>query len=831
MNSDQARGAAINIDQLLDELTLEEQVSLMAGADFWTTVPIPRLGIPAVKVSDGPNGARGAGGLTNGTPAAAFPCAISLGASWNSDAAYEMGATLAAEARSKGARVLLAPTVNMHRSGLNGRNFECYSEDPFLTSLLAVAYIKGLQDNGVAATIKHFVANDSEIDRQTISSDVDERTLREIYLPPFEAAVKKAGVWAVMTGYNRLNGVHMDSHKWALQDVMRGEFGYDGIFMSDWFGTNSVADSVNAGHDLEMPGPTRYRGARLLEAVKAGAVDPETIRAATRRLLVLFERVGAFDSTGPEPESSRDAPETRALIRRLGAEGAVLLKNEGDLLPLDKSVSIAALGPNAAVARLMGGGSAQINAPYRVTPVEGLKTAFGDNRVSHAKGCANNRLTQALQGDIELRYFHGRRLEGAPVHTETQDTLDCFWFDLPVPELDPNDFSVRAVASFTAEESGTFRAGMTNAGLARAYLDGELLVDGESDWKPGQNFFGTANDERLAEVELQAGTTYQLVIEYRSPETAERGITVRALRFGIEKTMGQREIDDAVRLAGEQDMAVLFVGRQEEWDSEGYDLPDMALPGRQNALIEAVAAVNPNTVVVLQTGGPVEMPWLDKVKSVVQFWYPGQEVGNAIADVLSGAACPGGRLPQTFPKRMKDNSAWSDDALTYPGKDGHVRYDEGVFVGYRHHDSHDVPPLFPFGFGLGYTQMGWGEASADTGIMTETGIAVTVPLENAGSMDGVEVVQLYVHPETMVEDVPVARPEKELRAFARLALKPGESGEARLQITPRDLAYFDVERQSWIAPAGRYALLVAANAGDVRQRLVIELPSEWSEPA
>ncbi|MEO2038859.1 MAG: glycoside hydrolase family 3 C-terminal domain-containing protein, partial [Martelella sp.] len=485
----------------------------------------------------------------------------------------------------------------------------------------------------------------------------------------------------------------------------------------------------------------------------------------------------------------------------------------------------------AAVARLMGGGSAQINAPYRVTPVEGLKTAFGDNRVSHAKGCTNSRLTQALQGDIELRYFHGRRLEGAAVHTETQDTLDCFWFDLPVPELDPNDFSVRAVASFTAEESGTFRAGMTNAGLARAYLDGELLIDGESDWKPGQNFFGTANDERLAEVELQAGTTYQLVIEYRSPETAERGITVRALRFGIEKTMGQREIDDAVRLAGEQDVAVLFVGRQEEWDSEGYDLPDMALPGRQNALIEAVAAVNPNTVVVLQTGGPVEMPWLDKVKSVVQFWYPGQEVGNAIADVLSGAACPGGRLPQTFPKRMKDNSAWSDDALTYPGKDGHVRYDEGVFVGYRHHDSHDVPPLFPFGFGLGYTQMGWGEASADTGIMTETGIAVTVPLENAGSMDGVEVVQLYVHPETMVEDVPVARPEKELRAFARLALKPGESGEARLQITPRDLAYFDVERQSWIAPAGRYALLVAANAGDVRQRLVIELPSEWSEPA
>lgn len=831
MNNDQTGGAAVNIDHLLEELTLEEQVSLMAGADFWTTVPVPRLGIPAVKVSDGPNGARGAGGLTNGTPAAAFPCAIALGASWNSDAAYEMGAALAAEARSKGARVLLAPTVNMHRSGLNGRNFECYSEDPLLTSMLAVAYIKGLQDNGVGATIKHFVANDSEIDRQTVSSDVDERTLREIYLPPFEAAVKKAGVWAVMTGYNRLNGIHMDSHKWALQDVMRGEFGYDGIFMSDWFGTNSVAASVNAGHDLEMPGPTRYRGARLLDAVKTGEVDAETIRAAARRLLVLFERVGAFDSAGPEAEISRDAPETRALIRRLGAEGAVLLKNEGNLLPLENSVSIAALGPNAGVARLMGGGSAQINAPYRVTPVEGLKAAFGDNRVSHAKGCTNNRLTQVLQGDIELRFHPSRRLEGKPVHIATEEALNCFWFDLPVPELDQNNFSVRVVATFTPEESGTYRAGMTNAGLARAYLDGELLIDGESDWSHGQNFFGAANDERQVEIELKAGTTYQIVIDYCSPDTAERGITVRALRFGIEKTMGEQDIDDAVRLAAEQDVAVLFVGRQEEWDSEGHDLPDMTLPGRQNALIEAVAAVNPNTVVVLQTGGPVEMPWLDQVRSVVQFWYPGQEVGNAIADVLSGAAYPGGRLPQTFPARMKDNSAWSDDALTYPGKGGHVRYGEGVFVGYRHHDSHNVPPLFPFGFGLGYTRFDWGDATTDTAIMTDAGITVTVSLVNSGAADGVEVVQLYVHPEAMAGDVPVARPEKELRAFARLALTPGEQGTASLGIVPRDLAYFDVERRRWVAPAGRYTLLVAANAGDIRQRLTVDLKTEWSEPA
>ena len=821
----------VDIDALLDDLTLDEQVALMAGADFWTTVPVERLGIPAVKVSDGPNGARGAGGLTNGTPASAFPCAIALGASWNLDAAYEMGTALAAEARSKGARVLLAPTVNIHRSGLNGRNFECYSEDPTLTAMLAVAYIKGLQDHGVGATIKHFVANDSEIERQTISSDVDERTLREIYLPPFEAAVKKAGVWAVMTGYNRLNGTHMDAHKWAMTDVMRGQFGYDGIFMSDWFGTNSTAASVNAGHDLEMPGPTRFRGAQLLAAVEAGEVEPETIRASVRRLLVLFERVGAFDSDGPESETTRDEPETRALIRRLGADGAVLLKNEDHFLPLSKDVSVAALGPNAAISRLMGGGSAQINAPYRVTPVEGLKAAFGDNRVSQEKGCSNNRLMQVWQGDIELSFFHGRKLEGKAIHTQKETELNCFWFDLPVPGFNQNDFSVRAEGTFTPRESGTYCAGMTNAGLARAYLDGELLIDGETDWEKGMNFFGLANDERRADVQLEAGRTYNIVLEYASPGDADDGITVRALRFGIEKTLGEQEIDAAVRLAAEQDVAILYVGRQEEWDSEGHDLPHMTLPGSQNELIEKVATANPNTVVVLQTGGPVEMPWLDKVKAVLQFWYPGQEVGYAIADVLTGEAYPGGRLPQTFPVSMKDNSAWTADALSYPGKDGHVRYDEGVFVGYRHHDSNDVPVLFPFGFGLGYTTFAWETATLSSDVMGESDLKVTVPISNTGAREGAEVVQLYVRPDLMDDDVAVARPEKELRAFARLALKPGETQIAELNIAPRDLAYFDVERQRWLAPAGRYEIVLAVSATDIRERVSVTLKSEWSEPA
>ena len=811
--------ATVDIEGLLDQLTLEEQVALMAGADFWQTVPVPRLAIPQVKVSDGPNGARGAGGLNAGTPASAFPCGVCLGAGWNTDGAHAMGEALAAEARSKGARVLLAPTVNIHRSGLNGRNFECYSEDPHLTSALAVAYIRGLQENGVGATIKHFVANDSEVERQTMSSDVDERTLREIYLPPFEAAVRKAGVWAVMTGYNRLNGVHMDAQFWAMTDVMRGDYGYDGIFMSDWFGTNSTAESVNAGHDLEMPGPARFRGAKLLEAVRNGEVEENTIRASCRRLLRLFERVGAFASDGPEPETTREDPETRSLIRRLGADGAVLMKND-KILPLDEGCSVAVIGPNAAVPRMMGGGSAQINAPHRVSPLDGLVEALGADRVTYAKGCSNNRLMELVSTDLEVEFFKGRAFQEAPIHRETEHESNFFWFDVPVEDFDPDDFSARVEGRFSVEESGTYRAGLTNAGFARAYLDGELIIDGETDWQKGMNFFGLGNDERRADLELEAGRSYELRIDYVSPDQPDEGITVRALRFGIERVLGQAEIEEAAAAAAKQDVAILCVGRTAEWDSEGHDLPHMELPGDQVSLIEAVAKANPNTIVALQTGGPVEMGWAEKVRAVVQFWYPGQEVGHTMADVLTGKVAPGGRLPQSFPAAMKDSSVWTEDARSYPGRDGHVSYEEGVFVGYRHFDRKTSPDAaYPFGFGLGYTEFDWGGPEVSSQIMGDAGVDVAVEIRNVGQRAGAEVVQLYVRQLRPS----ICRPVKELRAFAKVSLEPGETGTAQLKVEPRDLAWFCTTRRAFIAEAGDYELLVAANAEDIRHTINVRL--------
>ncbi|WP_106797387.1 beta-glucosidase [Rhizobium sp. H4] len=816
------------IESILDQMTLEEQVSLLSGADFWTTVPVERLGVPKIKVTDGPNGARGAGSLVAGVKATCFPVAIALGASWNPELIHQMGAALARQAKSKGAAVLLAPTVNIHRSGLNGRNFECYSEDPMLTAELAVAYIEGVQGEGVAATIKHFAGNESEIERQTMSSDIDERTLREIYLPPFEQAVRRAGVMAVMSSYNRLNGTYTSEHHWLLTKVLREEWGFGGIVMSDWFGSHSTAETINAGLDLEMPGPARDRGEKLVAAVLEGKVDAATVRAAARRILVLLERVGAFEKKPDLTERAVDLPEDRALIRRLGAEGAVLLKNDG-ILPLAKTSldRISVIGPNAASARVMGGGSAQIAAHYTVSPLEGIRAALSNaNSISHAVGCRHNRLIDVFKGEITVKYFNGRGCKGDPLHVETVNKGEFFWFELPSGELDPAAFSARMTMQFVPEESGEHVFGMTNAGLARLFVDGVLTVDGHDGWTRGENYFGTANDEQRGTLMLEAGRSYEITVEYEPSMATEEGINLIAVRFGVEKPPGEADIESAVETARNADVALLFVGRDGEWDTEGLDLPDMRLPGRQEELIERVAAANANTVVVLQTGGPVEMPWLGKVRAVLQMWYPGQELGNAVADVLFGDVEPGGRLPQTFPKGLADNAAITGDPAVYPGKDGHVHYAEGVFVGYRHHDSRAVEPLFPFGFGLGYTRFSWDKPRLSVSEMDADGVTVSVDLTNIGDRAGSELVQLYVRsPKSKV-----ARPDKELRAFAKLSLQPGETGTAVLKVLPRDLAYFDPEAGAFRAEPGDYQLVIAANAIDIKSVVGLRSPASYLLP-
>ena len=739
------------IDALLDRMTIEEQVSLLAGADFWTTVPIDRLGVPKIKVSDGPNGARGGGSLVGGVKSACFPVAISLGSTWDVELAREMGAAIAEEAKTKAARVLLAPTVNIQRSGLNGRNFECYSEDPHLTSELAVAYIEGVQAQGIAATVKHFAGNESEIERTTISSDIDERALREIYLPPFEAAVKRGGTWAVMTGYNRLNGTFASEHRWLIEEVLRGDWGFDGLVMSDWFGSHSTEPTVNAGLDLEMPGPTRDRGAKLVDAVEAGRVSRETLRARARNVLRLIERVGGFADPSMPAERAVDDPRHRALIRQIGSAGTVLLKNDG-ILPLDKASvgAVALLGPNAAEARVMGGGSSQINAHYRVSPLDGIRAALsGSNRIVQVRGCGNDRLVARVDGPVEVELYDGLDCSGPVVNTAVEPFGEMFWGDRP-EGVAGDAFSGRIRATFRAVDSGEHLFGVTSAGFARLYVDGDLVVNSWDGWEAGpSNFFGTANEEVRVGRTLEAGRSYAIEVVYRTPDPGGDSLAlgVRALRFGIERPLGDEAIEEAVARAAEADVALVFVGRNGEWDAEGNDLPDLSLPGRQDELVARVAAANPRTVVVLQTGGPVLMPWLDAVAAVLQAWYPGQEAGNAIADVLFGDAEPGGRLPQTFPRRLADNSAFTADPLTYPGRDGRTEYREGVFVGYRHFDRAGTGTLFPFGFGLGYTRFDWGPVRLSAGTIEPGGsVSATLSVTNTGARRGSEVVQVYVRP-------------------------------------------------------------------------------------
>ncbi|MDQ3855094.1 MAG: glycoside hydrolase family 3 C-terminal domain-containing protein, partial [Chloroflexota bacterium] len=668
---------------------------------------------------------------------------------------------------------------NLHRSPLGGRNFEYFSEDPLLSGRIGCAYVRGVQAGGVGATVKHYVCNDSEYERNTISSEVDERTLREIYLPPFEAAVREAGTWGVMSAYNRINGVYACDHEELLTDILKREWGFDGIVMSDWFGTKSTVDAANHGLDLEMPGPPAWRGRRLLEAAQSGKVRLDAIDESVRRMLRLVTRTGAFDEPLPDEEQSVDLPEHRALIRSAGAEGTVLLKNDRQVLPLNPETlrSLAVIGPNAKTAQIMGGGSAQVNAHYAVSPYDGLSAALGsDVELHYELGCTNHKALPHLdvrllsssvtdgEAGFTVSYYNTPDLSGDPVHETTVRTSEQVWFGEVAPGVPPGSFSARITATFSAEESGQHTFGLSSAGLSRLYVDGREVIDNWTGQERGDTYFGFGSTEVTTTVDLVAGEEYELRVEYSS-----QGATMlKAVRLGYLPPVGPDSIERAAALAARCDAALVFVGLSGDWESEGFDRPDMELVGRQNELVASVAGANPNTVVVLQTGSPVTMPWLDGVAAVLQAWYPGQECGHAIADVLLGNIDACGRLPQTFPVRLEDNPAY----INYPGEHGRVRYGEGIYVGYRYYEKKQVEPLFPFGFGLSYTAFAYDHLRlSQDSLDPDRDLTVSVDVANTGSRPGKEVVQLYVRDAA----ASVSRPEKELKAFAKVELAPGET--------------------------------------------------------
>ncbi|WP_216326921.1 glycoside hydrolase family 3 C-terminal domain-containing protein [Deinococcus aestuarii] len=812
-----------DLDSLLDGMTLEEQVSLLAGADFWRTVPVPRLNVPSLKVTDGPAGARGGGPLVGGRKTAAFPVGIALGSTWNVELLREVGVHLAREVRDKGAGVLLAPTMNLFRSTLNGRNFESYSEDPFLTGSLGTAYVQGLQSGGVAATVKHYVGNESEYQRNTISSDIPERALRELYLLPFEMTVRRGGAWAIMTGYNRLDGTYCSENPRLINGILRGEWGFDGLVMSDWGGTHSAGESVRAGLDLEMPGPARARGA-LLEEAQNDEATRQAVREAARNVLRLIERTGTFDQPRDvcdEAERDEEYTDTRALIRRAGAEGTVLLKNEGGLLPLPAKARVAVIGPNAATGQVMGGGSAQMNAHRRVSPLEGLRAALGEENVTHAVGCDNDRFLPTPDVPLHIEYFGE---SGEPVATEKRRGGEVMWFSFP-EGVDPTSFRARLSLTLPVPQGGEYELSLASAGLSRLLVDGQEVLDNRTDWQPGDTYFGMGSAERRRSVFLAAGE-HAATVEFEP-----RGggfVPLNAVRLGFRAPLSPTALEEAVLAAREADYAVVCVGTNGDWETEGVDRWGLDLPGRQDELVRAVVAANPRTVVLLQTGGPVLMPWLGEVPALLQGWFPGQEAGHAFADVLLGHTDPGGRLPQTFPARLSDDPTHPETPdVQYPGENGHVEYREGLSIGYRHVDRHGLTPLFPFGFGLSYTTFELEDARLSADQVGPGGeVTVNVRVRNTGERAGQQVVQVYVRDvETTLE-----RPDKELKAFGKVTLGPGKAEEIVLPLDMRSLAYFDDTRNAWVADAGSFEVLIGTSGADLPIRLSLTLTGEWSEP-
>ncbi|HEX9343775.1 MAG TPA: glycoside hydrolase family 3 C-terminal domain-containing protein, partial [Actinomycetota bacterium] len=784
----------LELNAKLAALTLERKVALLTGADFWSLHPEPAIGLRRVVLSDGPAGVRGER-WDERDPSANVPCPSALAATWDEARVERLGRLLAAEARRKGVQVLLAPTVNLHRTPYAGRHFECFSEDPLLTARIGAAYVRGVQAGGVAATVKHFVANDAETERHTVDVRVDERTLRELYLAPFEAIVREAGAWAVMAAYNRVNGTTMTEHP-LLREVLKAEWGFDGVVMSDWFATTSTVPSARGGLDLVMPGPSGPWGDDLVAAVRAGQVSEAAIDDKVLRVLRLAARVGGLDLGADRVEAEREpwpAAAVAAELRATAAAGFVLLRNEpaaapawaaagagprergSALLPLEagRLRRVAVLGPNAAVPRTLGGGSATVFPPYAVSPLDGLRAALEPGvEVTHAAGArtttrvpaADLRLLRppasALEGlegaerGVELRFLTA---DGTVLHHERRRTAAFTWLgsfgDFPAERVAAIELRTRLLA----DVSGEYTVGCSGVGDFELALAGPTRFTGPVTLPPGAEPIDAMMrpPQRVARVPLEAGEEIPVTLRYGLTEASR----IPAFQLNVERPHGgdEEELARAVALARNADAAIVVVGTTDEVESEGFDRDSLSLPGRQDDLVRAVAAANPRTVAVVNAGAPVLLPWAGEVPAILLTWFPGQEFGNALADVLLGATEPGGRLPPTWP-------ASPDGLPTTTPTAGRLDYAEGSFVGHRAPEGRAVQ--YPFGHGLGYTTWEYLDLKVTGGATLDpdpaASVAAQVTVRNSGHRPGRELVQVYASR----PDSTIPRPARWLAGFA-----------------------------------------------------------------
>jgi len=803
------------VDDLFGRLTPEEKLTLLGGTGF-TTQPISRLGLPAMGMVDAGQGVRGGNGGTQG-PATAFPAGVTMASTWDTNLIARVGEAIGVEASNKGtgAQVLLGPAVNIHRSPLGGRNGEYMSEDPYLAARLGVSYIEGMQATGVSACIKHFACNNQEEDRNGVNAKVSERALREIYLPAFEAGVKEAHVWCVMSSYNLVNGYHSSANHYLLTDILKNDWGFDGTVMSDWGGVHQT-DVVQAGNDLEMPTGKNMSVAKLQTALANHSITQEAVDDSVRRILRTVIRVGVLDGAMTQDHSKVNSDEHDALALEVATKGIVLLKNEHNILPLDreKIKSIALIGEPAHKLQVGALGSPRVTPAKTTELIDGLHY-LTDGRVPihFVGGQGNGDLLPAsvvtLPNDssthgFRAEYFKNADLSGEPALVRTDNEIQLQMSDAPAPGISRRIFSVRWTGNLSVPVTGPYVLAFTGDDGYRVFLDDKQLID---KWEHG------APTTRTGQVQLQAGKTYALRAEFFQ----DGGDYQARLAW---RRADQPMYADAIAAAKSSDVAIVCVSTMGT-EGEGNDRPSMELPNDQAALIRAVAAVNRRTIVILNNGTPVNMTdWLKTVPAVIEAWFPGQEGGAAIARILLGAVNPSGKLPDTWAANRSDYP----DFANFPGANHVENYAEDIYVGYRHFDKANVQPLFPFGYGLSYTTFKYKNLSLSSATLAPDGsITARVDVTNTGKRAGEEVAQLYVHDPKPVID----RPVRELKAFAKIALQPGETKTVEFKIKPRDLAYFDMPGHQWKANAGDYEIEIGASSRDIRLKKAVSLSADF----
>ncbi|MET8995347.1 glycoside hydrolase family 3 C-terminal domain-containing protein [Amycolatopsis sp. Hca4] len=786
---------SFDVEALLAELDLDAKASLLAGQDVWSLPALPRIGLASLVLSDGPVGVRGTRWSPD-DPSVTLPSPTALAASWDPRLAVEAGRLLAREARRKGVHVLLAPTVNLHRSPLGGRHFECYSEDPLLTGMIGAGYVTGVQDGGVAVTVKHFVANDFETERFTADVRVSERALRELYLAPFELIVRRAKPWGIMAAYNSVNGTTMTQHAELLNGVLRDEWGFDGFVVSDWLAARDTVASANGGLDVAMPGPRTVFGERLAEAVRGGEVDEAVVDAMVRRVLLLAHRTGALGGSPAPAESDVDGD---AIARELAHRSFVLLRNETGLLPLREPQSIALIGALAADPKILGGGSATVFPDHIVSPLDGLKAAVpAGTELRYAPGADPRTTLPAATDNFRLRATaraaDGTELAEFPLRQARIDWIGELPSGLDIGTL----ASVEIAGTFLPERGGTHTFGVTGPGDLRLTVAGQTLFDGVNLPEGGDIFTSIMQvHEQRREVELTAGEPVDVSLTYWIP--SEMAEFARGTFAWVTFALGHRgpvldpdaSIAEAVALAAKSEVAVVVVGTTAEVESEGFDRTSLALPGRQDELVARVAEANRNTVVVVNAGSPVELPWREDVAAVLLTWFPGQAGGDALADVLFGREEPGGRLPTTWPAKLEDAPVTD---VTPEG--GVLEYSEGVYIGYGAWARTDRQPAYWFGQGQGYTT--WKYEELDAYPDEEGGARVRVRVRNTGTRKGREVVQLYLVPTERGD-----RPHRWLAGFASVEAGAGEAVEADIAVPARAA---EVWNDGWRHIAGEYVV-------------------------